>query len=175
MKYIYLFTKFNVIDYILLSVIMIFSLLSFFRGFTREFSSICIWILGMWIAAKYYGIIETFLMNYISNPSFRFIISFGILMVISTILGGMIINHVVSIFIVKLKLEKIDQILGLIFGIIRGGIWISIFLLIFSSTVFTNHKWWKMSILIPYFQDFGKWIYSILPSVVINLINSFYK
>lgn len=159
----------NTADYIIMSVVFISVLISLIRGFFKELISMVIWIVGFWVAIKFYVVCSEILAPYISNVSVRIIVSFVGLFILVLIFGA-IFNYLLSFIITKSGLGGFDRLLGIIFGCMRGVLLISVILLLVSMTSFVQDAWWKKSILIPHFQIIIDWLRVFLPQKITSLV-----
>lgn len=158
----------NVTDYIILAVVAVSILISLVRGFVKELISLVIWILGFWVAIKFYHALATVFEHYIANSAIRHITSFTVIFLAVLILGALF-NYLLSFIIIKTGLSGTDRLLGMIFGFARGVLLVAMLLLLISSTSFIEDAWWKQSILIPHFHGLLAWLKSFLPEKMANI------
>lgn len=161
----------NITDYSIIAIIFISILISLIRGFFKELISLIIWILGFWVAIKYYNACSEMLATYIANISVRIIISFAGLFLAVLILGS-IFCRLLSFLINKSGLGGLDRLLGMIFGCTRGVLLVSVILLLISTTSFVQDDWWKKSVLIPHLQLTVDWLRNFLPQKITNLVDA---
>lgn len=158
----------NVTDYIILAVVAVSILISLVRGFVKELISLVIWILGFWIAIKFYHALAIVFEHYIANSAIRHITSFTVIFLVVLILGALF-NYLLSFIIIKTGLSGTDRLLGMIFGFARGVLLVAMLLLLISSTSFVEDAWWKQSVLIPHFHGLLAWLKSFLPEKMANI------
>jgi len=161
----------NALDFIILSIIFISSLYSFFRGFIREVFSILSLVIGLLLAVKFYHVPAYQLSSWVNNLMIRSLIGFvfifiGVSLVITLI--GIIIRRVFTVC----KLGALDRVFGLLLGFLKG-VFISmviIFLLIFFLP--RDHPLLIQSRLSLYLVDLGKIALEAAPDKIKNKINS---
>jgi membrane protein required for colicin V production len=158
----------NWTDYAIIGVILVSTLISLMRGFVREALSLVTWGVAIWIGIRFSGQLSDLLARYISTPSLRLIASFGVLFVLALILGSLV-NFLLSELISRTGLSGTDRLLGMLFGVARGVLLVSIMLLLAGMTTFSQDDWWKSSIFIPHFQPIVDWLHTFLPQKVTQL------
>lgn len=145
----------NIIDYISIAIIFISAIISFFRGFFQEIMSVFVWVIGIYIYFKYYHFFSFFSV-YVYNKIIRYMINF-IIFFIFLFLVKLTLNYVITIFLCQFHLSMLNQILGIFFGIVRGTFIVCTILFFLEfSTFFVHSKFFKNSLLIPYYNYFIK-------------------
>jgi len=128
----------NPADWFILVVLIASGIISFTRGFTKEFLSLFLWI-AAFIAAISLEFLATPKINeFIGNEEISKIISYIFVFVIFIFVGGIIIKFI-SKLIKWSGASGFDRFLGVLFGLIRGLIVLfAIFLLLPSSLKTTD-------------------------------------
>jgi len=127
----------NLADWFILIVLIASGIISFARGFTKEFLSLFLW-LAAFIAAISLEYLATPKINeFIGNEEISKIISYIVVFLIFIFIGGMIIK-----FIGKLikwsGASGFDRFLGVVFGLIRGSIVLFVIFLLLPSGIKTT-------------------------------------
>lgn len=152
----------NWVDYSILAILGISTLISVWRGFTREALSLLGWILAAWVAISFSPDLVVLLEPHIDAPSLRLIVAFAILFLVTLLVAG-IVNFLMVQLIMKTGLSGTDRILGVFFGIARGALVIAVLVLVAGMTPMPQDTWWSESQLLHYFQDIALWILQFLP------------
>jgi membrane protein required for colicin V production len=152
----------TLIDYIIIGIVGISAFLGMLRGIIREIISLLIWLSAFWITWRYFRHLAEYLPYWISSPSIRYGISATILFLSTLSLGG-IIGILFGILMDKSGLSTIDQLLGTVFGFIRGVAIIMILVGISGLTPFPKDQWWQNSRLLAPIQSITYWLLELLP------------
>ncbi len=149
------------VDYVILGIICLSSLVSLLRGFMREAFSLAAWILAFWISWTFFRDLAVHLV-WFTIPSVRLGAAFAILFLVTLILGAMV-NYLVGQLVEKTGLSGTDRMVGIFFGAARGALLVSVMVLLAGLTPVPNDPWWQESLLIKYFQDLALWLKDLLP------------
>ncbi|MCK4842267.1 MAG: CvpA family protein [Methylococcales bacterium] len=158
------------IDYTIIGLILISSVIGFLRGFIKEAFSLVIWIVAIWVGLTFSREFSTFLEGLINYPSARIAIAFAILFFVTLILGALI-SYLLGELVKQTGLTGSDRFAGMIFGIARGLIVVAIFIMLAGLTPLPEDPWWKESVLIPPFQAIAIWLRDHIPTSLAGYIN----
>jgi len=158
------------IDVVILALIALSAILSLFRGFVREAVALATWLVALWVAMAFYEDLATILSQWITVPSAQKITAFAILF-ICVLLVGAIINFLAGKLVDKTGLTGTDKLLGIAFGVARGGVIVAILVLLAGLTPLPQDPWWQESQLLGYFQELATWLSNYLPSDIADNIS----
>lgn len=149
------------IDYAILTVIGISTLVSLIRGFVKEAVSLVIWFTAFFVASSFYQNLAPMLTN-IADAMLRNAASIAILFVTTLILGALV-NYIIGQLVAKTGLSGTDRVLGLAFGALRGVLVVSALLFFMDAfTPASTSSWWQESKLIPEFSVVVEWFFEYL-------------
>lgn len=146
----------NWADWTILAIVGISGLFSIKRGFVKEALSLVTWITAFIIARLFTDALATVLANYIQTPSFRIASAFGILFIMTLIVGALVSN-LVGLLVQATGLSGTDRILGMGFGLARGALLVVIIVALLGGTPAVQDAWWQGSQLIPHFVLMETW------------------
>ena len=127
----------NPADWFILVVLIASGIISFTRGFTKEFLSLFLWV-AAFIAAISLEFLATPRINeFIGNEEVSKIISYIFVFVIFIFVGGIIIKFI-SKLIKWSGASGFDRFLGVLFGLIRGLIVLFVIFLLLPSSLKTT-------------------------------------
>ena len=128
----------NLADWFILIVLIASGVISFTRGFTKEFLSLFLW-LSAFIAAISLEYLATPKINeFIGNEEISKIISYIVVFIIFIFLGGIIIKFI-SKLIKWSGASGFDRFLGILFGLVRGLIVLFVIFLLLPSGLKTTN------------------------------------
>ncbi|WP_102796795.1 CvpA family protein [Bowmanella denitrificans] len=151
----------NWIDYCIIGIILLSTLISLVRGFVKEAVSLAVWFAAFFISSQFYADLAVYLDNF-SDPMVRNGVAIAILFVATLILGGLL-NYLIGQMVQYTGLSGTDRALGAVFGLLRGALVVSALLFFMDAfTGFGKAQWWQQSILIPEFSIVIEWFFEYL-------------
>ena len=145
------------IDWLIIGIVLISTLISIMRGFVKEALSLVTLIAAILIARVFGGQVAGLLVDVISVPSLRLAAAYGGLYLAVMIIGGMI-NYLIYQVVRMAGLSTFNRILGMAFGFARGGLIVVVAVAIFGRLPVSDDDWWQTSILIPHALETANWL-----------------
>lgn len=152
----------NWVDYLIVIIIFLSMLISLWRGLLREVVSLATWIAAFAIAFLFTEDAAAHLAPYIDVPSLRVAAAFGGLFLATLLLGGLV-GILASHLVDYTGLTGTDRVLGMGFGLLRGGAFIAVLVLVAGLTPLPRDPWWQQSLLLDHFQQTALWLRDFLP------------
>lgn len=147
----------NPLDTVILGILAISAIISFVRGFFREVLSLIAWVSATWIGLTFAPRLSDLISPYITVPALRLSVAFVVLFLLTLFIGAMV-NHLIGQLVKKTGFTGTDRMIGVIFGLIRGGVIVAVLFLLAGVTGLTQAPWWQESKLAPYFQTSASWL-----------------
>jgi len=144
------------VDWAIIAIIAVSSLISLTRGFVKEALSLVTWIVAGVIAWMFGGALSQHLVDYVSTPSLQVIAACAILFV-ATLLVGALVNFLVGELVRVTGLSGTDRVLGMVFGAARGGLLVVLLVGLLSLAPVQRDAWWQQSVLLPHFLMVADW------------------
>lgn len=136
-----------IVDYILLTAFLISVGVGYFRGFFREALSLANWLLALWLAWRFSGLLDPVLAS-VSSPVLKLWLG-RILVFLGVLLAGALLGHLVVLLIRKTGLTGTDRALGMVFGAGRGVLVIGVLVIAFQLLEMDREPWWQESVIVP--------------------------
>ena len=141
------------LDWIILAILLMSTILSAFRGFVREALALGSWILAVILARWFAPILSMHLSPYIEMASARTLMAYGILIIGTLIVCGLL-TRVLSELVRVSGLSAADRLLGMVFGFLRGALLVLLGVTaLHYFTPVAQDPWWQASRLVPLVLD----------------------
>jgi len=134
------------------------------RGFRREAMSLITWIAAIGITLVFTSRFSVLLpIDTVQSPQARATIS-AVSLFFGTLFMGNLINWVFGRIISRNLIGPLDRTVGVMFGIGRGAIIVSLLVLAANLVPeLRQESWWRESSLLPKFQNIAQTIHKRLP------------
>jgi len=136
------------VDWLLVGVLVLSMLIGGWRGFVREALSLVIWVLAFIIADVFADGLSAALAERIASESLRYALAFGVLFVLTLVVGGLI-ARALRFVVDATGLTGTDRLLGSLFGAARAGV-LGVLGVALLAPLFAEAEWWQRSQLIPH-------------------------
>src|ERR1700722_2125165 len=122
----------NTVDIIVIAVVALSALIAFLRGFVREVLTIGSWLGASLVTLYGFPLLQPKFEQWISSKLAADIVC-GISLFLGSLIIFSILSHMVARFVRGSALTAVDRSLGLLFGLVRGAILVSLaYMLIFA-------------------------------------------
>ncbi|MFI8621544.1 CvpA family protein [Marinomonas sp. NPDC078689] len=152
----------STLDWLIIAVVIISTLLSLKRGFVKEVLSLLTWVIAFVVAIKFSDNMQALLMDQVQSDQIRYIVSFVSLFVASLIICALA-SYLIGSLIQVTGLSSTDRVLGMVFGFAKGGLIVVAFVSLLSlSPAIEKTELWKSSQLIPQLVLLKEWTREML-------------
>lgn len=152
----------DMLDLGIIVLLILSVLIGLIRGFVREALSLVTWVAAFGFAMLYVKPLAAQLPFAGQSEVVRLGIAFAIIF-IGILVVGALINYLLSSAVASIGLGGVDHALGGIFGILRGGLIITLLVLLMGVTVYPETDWWKQSRLMPWFEETAVVVKNMIP------------
>jgi membrane protein required for colicin V production len=149
-------------DYLVLAIVGVSAVLGFLRGLIKEVLSLVAY-LAAFIAALWWGpLVSLWMGPWVTNDLLRVALSYGCIFILVLLLVGLV-NVTLATLIDRTGLTPADSGMGVLFGIVRGLLFVLVLVGLLGHTPLVNELWWKNSSLVPLAVHIIQQIKPILP------------
>jgi membrane protein required for colicin V production len=153
---------FNWLDLCIIGVMGISGLVGLVRGLVREVFSLAAWAVAIWSGLHYGGQVADYLQNMIPLPSARAAVGFTLVFLVVLMFAGLF-GYILARLIETTGLSGVDRLAGLLFGLARGALVVTVLVFLAKETPFPKDPWWLESRLVPLFQSMAIWLSQQIP------------
>ena len=144
------------IDWVIITLIAVSTLISLKRGFVKEALSLVTWVGAFVIARTFHPQMQSLLESTVETPLVRLVAAFAILF-FATLIVGAIVNNMIGHLIHATGLTATDRVLGMTFGLLRGVVIVIVAIAFTRYTPLANDTWWNTSIMIDRLSVVEDW------------------
>lgn len=150
------------VDYLIIGILVLSALISLLRGFVREAFSLAVWMLAFWVSWSFFRALAWRFEPWVETPTVRLALAFAVLMVVTLTVGGLV-NYLIVQLVQRTGLSGTDRLVGMVFGLARGVLLVTVLVLLAGLTPMPQDPWWHESQLLPYFEELALWLRDLLP------------
>ncbi|MBF0610647.1 MAG: CvpA family protein [Magnetococcales bacterium] len=152
----------NWLDYFLILVVGLSTLLAAMRGFVGEVISLVGWVVAFTVASRFSGQLEPYLSGIITSPTLLGVAAFAIAF-IGTLVGMALIGALLKMVVGGAGLTALDRSLGMLFGFTRGALLIMVGFMILMTFEANPPSLVRQSVLSPHFVQGANLLGKALP------------
>lgn len=153
--------QFNHVDWLIIVVLTISTVLSLWRGFVREALSLLAWVAAFVVAHGFVDQLAVQLSGAIAHSTGRYIVAYAILFVSTLVLFNLVI-YLASKLVEVAGLSLLDRVLGTVFGFARGVIIILVLAYVVQQLLPPeDQQWVQQSVLMPHLNMLADWVQAV--------------
>lgn len=150
------------VDYILAAAMLVSVLFGAIRGFLRESVALLGWLVGLWLAWRYAGLIRPYLGGVLEGTELQEWVARALLL-LAVVIASWLIGSLLSWLVQRSGLTlTVDRVLGGMFGLVRGAVIVGFAVMLGQAAALGGEAWWQGSRLLP----FGEEMATVLRSYV---------
>lgn len=155
----------NGVDWFIIVVLSVSTLLSLWRGFVREALSLLGWVAAFIVAHLFVDQLAAELTAAIANVTGRYIAAYAVLFVSTLVLSSLIVHLAVKLVRVT-GLTVLDRVLGTVFGFARGVIIILVLAYVVQQLVPQEEQTLlHQSVLMPHLNMLADWVQLVFHNI----------
>lgn len=160
----------NWTDYCILAILGLSVLMGLWRGFIGEALALVCWASAFVVAYLFGAPLAEQFSGSIALPSARLLLGYAICFV-TVLIAGAIVSFLIRKLVAGSGLSGSDRLLGMVFGLMRGLVLVTLCVLLLGFTPFPRDPWWRESRLLPSFQASAEWLSQRLPAPVARYLD----
>ncbi|MEM1154881.1 MAG: CvpA family protein [Pseudomonadota bacterium] len=146
------------VDWVIIVVLIVSTLISLWRGFVKEALSLAGWVVAFLVANLFVDQMASLLAGAIDNITGRYVAAYAILFV-GTLVVSTFVTYLAGQVIKVTGLSVLDRLLGTVFGFARGVILILVCVFVLRQLVPPGDlTWLDQSILMPHVDMLAQWV-----------------
>lgn len=157
----------NSLDWMLLTPCVVSGLWGVWRGMVKEAMSVGAWILGVVLAGRYAAELGPRLP--VDNPMLSHALAWLLILAGVLITAGVLARLLKQLLTVA-GLGVFDRLLGGVFGVLRGSIFVMLLVLVIGLTSFKKYPVWENSLVVPVVQQMLEYVKPVLPVQLERLV-----
>ena len=143
----------SALDISILLFLVFWAIRGFIKGFASEIVSLTIWVSSVYLSIKYFHIPSELINNYILSDEISSILTIITIFIITFIVAA-ILGFIFSKIINIVGLYNYNKVFGLIFGSLKGFVFLTFFVFIIYQTDLKNYYLIEDSQFMPIIQAF---------------------
>jgi membrane protein required for colicin V production len=143
----------SALDITILLFLVFLAIRGFLKGFASEIVSLVIWVSSVYLSIKYFHIPSELINNYVLSDQISSILTIITIFIITFIVAA-ILGFIFSKIINIVGLYNYNKVFGLIFGSLKGFVFLAFFVFIIYQTDMKNYYLIEDSQFMPIIQAF---------------------
>lgn len=137
------------VDYILAAIMLVSLLFGAIRGFLRESIALLGWLVGLWLAWRYAGVVQPYLGGVLEGTELQVWVARALLL-LAVVIMSWLIGSLLSWLVQRSGLTlTVDRVLGGMFGVVRGAVIVGFAVMLGQAAELRGEAWWQGSLLLP--------------------------
>jgi membrane protein required for colicin V production len=149
------------VDYLFIAIVVLSAVVGAVRGLLREVIALVTWVIALWGAWTFSGVVEPYLGGVLEGSparpwAARAVVFIGLLLL------GAAVGALVGYFVRLSIFSGADRFLGFVFGLARGVVAVGVIVLVVQQLRIDRDPNWQSSRLLPYAQEVASALRSLV-------------
>jgi membrane protein required for colicin V production len=137
------------VDYVLAGAVLLSMLFGALRGFLRESVALLGWLVGLWLAWRYAGLVEPYVGGLIAGTLLQVWVA-RMMVLLVVVMAAWMLGSLLSYLVQRSGLTLgVDRLLGAVFGLVRGAVIVGFAVMLGQAAEMQREPWWRDSKLLP--------------------------
>ncbi len=137
------------VDYLLAGAVLLSMLFGAVRGFLRESVALLGWLVGLWLAWRYSGLVEPYVGGLLADTLLQVWVA-RMIVLLAVVMAGWLLGSLLSYLVQRSGLTLgVDRMLGAVFGLVRGAVIVGFAVMLGQAAEMQQEYWWRDSRLLP--------------------------
>jgi membrane protein required for colicin V production len=137
------------VDYLLAGAVLLSMLFGAIRGFLRESLALLGWLVGLWLAWRYSGLVEPYVGGLLADTLLQVWVA-RMIVLLAVVMAGWLLGSLLSYMVQRSGLTLgVDRMLGAVFGLVRGAVIVGFAVMLGEAAEMQQEHWWRDSRLLP--------------------------
>ena len=137
------------VDYLLAGAVLLSMLFGAIRGFLRESVALLGWLVGLWLAWRYAGLVQPYLGGLMAGTVLQVWVA-RMLVLLAVVTTAWLLGSLLSYIVQRSGLTLgVDRFLGAVFGLVRGAVIVGFAVMLGDAAGLKSEPWWRASRLLP--------------------------
>jgi membrane protein required for colicin V production len=137
------------VDYLLAGAVLLSMLFGAIRGFLRESVALLGWLVGLWLAWRYAGLVQPYLGGLLAGTVLQVWVA-RMLVLLAVVTTAWLLGSLLGYIVQRSGLTLgVDRFLGALFGLVRGVVIVGFAVMLGDAAALKSEPWWTKSRLLP--------------------------
>jgi membrane protein required for colicin V production len=148
----------NGADHLFAIILLASGVLGVIRGFIREAVSLLSWLIALWVAWHYAGLLDPWLGGALAEPGVREWAGRAIVFLVVLLLGSLAGSAAAYFAHRAAGLAALDRVIGATFGLLRGVVIIGLIVIGGRAVRLDGEPWWQNTRSMPVAEAVANWL-----------------
>ncbi len=158
----------NELDWAIIIVLVLSTVVGVTRGVVREILSIVGWVIGIVFAIRFSPELAAHIPLESLGPAIRTIIA-AVLICVACVFAIGLLGTILRKMLEVARISAEDRVLGSVFGFLRGVVFVCAVVFLAGMTSAASTQVWRHSVCIPLAENVIDWVMPLMPESIAKL------